>query len=182
MWKTYLRWRHSKGFGVHSPYAYRFITDVLNPGRYGYYAYNQLEFLSRGLSKGSPVFFRNAKFLIRLLIFLHTKRIITCGEKYPEAQVAAKALKLIYFNKDSKSAITFKPGDLLILLPNGNVDLSVIEKAIGSQIPVLAFNPSPEMRELLEKPIENGVLFNGISKILLIPRSELHYVSYEIRW
>lgn len=34
------RLRHSRGFGIHSPFAYRFITEVLNlPKEYGYYAY-----------------------------------------------------------------------------------------------------------------------------------------------
>lgn len=39
MWGWYIRWRHSKGFGMHSHFAYRFVTDVLKPGIYGYYAY-----------------------------------------------------------------------------------------------------------------------------------------------
>lgn len=34
------RWRHSRGFGVHSPFAFRFITEVLClPEIYGYYSY-----------------------------------------------------------------------------------------------------------------------------------------------
>lgn len=33
------RLRHKRGFGVHSPFAFRFITEVLNPPRkYRYYA------------------------------------------------------------------------------------------------------------------------------------------------
>ena len=37
---TLQRWRHGMGFGVHSPFAFRFITEVLNlPKIYGYYAY-----------------------------------------------------------------------------------------------------------------------------------------------
>lgn len=33
------RLRHRRGFGVHSPFAFRFITEVLNPPRgYRYYA------------------------------------------------------------------------------------------------------------------------------------------------
>lgn len=39
--KSLGRRRCSRGFGVHSPFAYRFITEVLClPGEYGYYAYS----------------------------------------------------------------------------------------------------------------------------------------------
>lgn len=36
------RWKCSRGFGVHSPFAYSFIVDVLRERRYGYYAYDLL--------------------------------------------------------------------------------------------------------------------------------------------
>ncbi len=32
------RWRHGRGFGIHSPFAYRLITEVLHQ-EMGYYAY-----------------------------------------------------------------------------------------------------------------------------------------------
>lgn len=38
---AYSRWRHGHGFGIHSPFAYRFVTEVLRQG-YGYYAYLRL--------------------------------------------------------------------------------------------------------------------------------------------
>lgn len=35
--------RHSLGFGVHSPFAFGFILDVLRlPRKYGYYAYDMI--------------------------------------------------------------------------------------------------------------------------------------------
>lgn len=38
------RARHAHGFGVHSPFAFRFITEVLCPPRkYGYYIYDVLK-------------------------------------------------------------------------------------------------------------------------------------------
>ncbi len=36
--KAFQRLRHGRGFGVHSPYAYRFITEVLHQP-HSYYAY-----------------------------------------------------------------------------------------------------------------------------------------------
>ncbi len=45
----YKRWRHGHGFGVHSPYAYRLVRDVLRPGRgYAYYAYADIDRLLEG--------------------------------------------------------------------------------------------------------------------------------------
>ena len=43
IWNNYLRWRHSKGFGVHSPFAYNLVTTVVRPGIYGYYGYDDIE-------------------------------------------------------------------------------------------------------------------------------------------
>lgn len=40
---SYKCWRHGHGFGVHSPFAYRMVREVLRPGRvYAYYAYKSL--------------------------------------------------------------------------------------------------------------------------------------------
>ncbi|MCH5235942.1 MAG: hypothetical protein J1E16_11675 [Muribaculaceae bacterium] len=176
----YLRWRHSKGYGVHSPYAYRFITEVLRPGNYGYYAYDHLTTLNRNFKEHRSSFFREARFLIRLAIFLHTKRIITYKHKYPEAQIVAKALGKVYFCCESGGNISFKEGDLLILPPGIAKGNEIVEKAIELNVPVFAINPSTEVRNLLEFPIKNGVLFTGVSKILLIPRQQMEYVAYYI--
>lgn len=41
--RWYKRWRHGHGYGVHSPYAYRMVREVLRPPRgYAYYAAAQL--------------------------------------------------------------------------------------------------------------------------------------------
>lgn len=37
-----VRFRHRKGYGVHSPFAFRFITDVIYE-RHPYYAYKELD-------------------------------------------------------------------------------------------------------------------------------------------
>ncbi len=40
---AYLRWRHSHGFGVHSPFAYNLVTMAVRPGKYGYYGYELID-------------------------------------------------------------------------------------------------------------------------------------------
>lgn len=57
----YKRWRHGHGFGVHSPYAYRLVRDVLRPGRgYAYYAYADIDHMlnSRRSAIGRDAIYR----------------------------------------------------------------------------------------------------------------------------
>lgn len=41
------RWWRSRGFGIHSPFAYRFITAVLYDSRRAYYAYADFDSVAR---------------------------------------------------------------------------------------------------------------------------------------
>ena len=44
----YKRWRHGHGYGVHSPYAYHIVREVLRPSdQVGYYAYTDIHSLCR---------------------------------------------------------------------------------------------------------------------------------------
>lgn len=40
-WRSFLRWRSGRGFGIHSPFAYRFVTEVLHQPC-AFYAYDRL--------------------------------------------------------------------------------------------------------------------------------------------
>lgn len=66
------RWRHTRGYGVHSPLAYRIVKECIRPDeRYGFYsdAYIDYEFRKEGKVR------QNARMLIRLINLLHPKRI-----------------------------------------------------------------------------------------------------------
>lgn len=63
--KRFRCWRHSRGFGIHSPFAYRFITEVLClSGGYGYYAYS---------SAGRD---RRMRLLVRLLAYFNPASVL----------------------------------------------------------------------------------------------------------
>lgn len=178
LWKCYLRWRHSKGFGVHSPFAYRFITDVLNPGQYGYYAYKKLDLITdlAGVSRRN---IRIRRFLIRLLVFLSAERMICYGNHIEEALDAAKALKLDYRQADDSEGFLFHEKDFLYL-DGGGLSESFIKRGLDSGVAIFAINPDDVVKRILKRPLERGLLFEGGDKMLLIPSDRMEYVAYDI--
>lgn len=176
LWKAYLRWRHSRGFGVHSPYAYRFVTDVLHQGEYGYYAYHTADHLLTSPQYDAWEKRKEIYFLIRLIIFLGSKRLL-CNPKNIIAQIAAKSLSIQLMN--ISGIHDFYPHDLLVI-DSGFYDENVLKKALKTGIPVFATDPLSKIRKILESPLERGLLMASPRRLFLIPRSEMAYISYDV--
>lgn len=65
----YKRWRHGHGFGVHSPFAYRMVREVLRPSSAtGYYAYGELSSARRRL--GCALSQKEVELIYRVLVAL----------------------------------------------------------------------------------------------------------------
>ncbi len=71
--KEYIeRWRHTRGYGVHSPLAYRIVKDCIRPDRkYAFYADAYLDFEYHEDRKS----LKNAKMALRLINLLRPQRI-----------------------------------------------------------------------------------------------------------
>ncbi len=81
--RAYKRLRHSRGFGVHSPSAYRLVREVIHPSRgYAYYAESALPRLH------GPV---HSALLFRLAVYLHPSSVFITGSP----QVVAVASEII---------------------------------------------------------------------------------------
>lgn len=176
LWNYYIRWRHSKGFGVHSPYAYRFVTEVLRPGPYGRYCYWDIEDKLEGRERNDYKFIKLIKFIIRLALFLNSKRIISSPD-LRISEIIAGILKIPIFNcVDNISKFSSK--DLLIF--EGSMDIYVLKEIIESGAAVLAIRPADSIRSLLDKPISKGLLLKDSQILILISRPEMEYISYDI--
>lgn len=76
--------RYRKGFGVHSPFAFSFITKVIDE-RYGYYAYNDIELIRRQLvHRNCPMLKTDIKrshgeLLFRIVNYFKPERLIQIG-------------------------------------------------------------------------------------------------------
>lgn len=177
VWDNYLRWRHSKGYGVHSPYAFRFVKDVINPGRYGFYGYDELEDLYDINNVGRKVLLKDGKLIIRMVNFLKTGRILSYPSFQQWLDLTSKAANVDYKILGQTSAI--EKGDLLVVFERLNTEL--LKEAVSKTVPLVLFHPGSESRRLMENPIENGLLINGKNIMILVPRPEMNYVAYKMR-
>ncbi|MCM1333164.1 MAG: hypothetical protein NC248_11220 [Bacteroides sp.] len=86
---SFNRYKRSKGFGVHSPFAFYFILNVLRE-RLPYYAYANIEVrrnmalnLSARISRHRRVIsIKNAKMLFRIACYFNPKSILQIGTTY----------------------------------------------------------------------------------------------------
>ena len=178
MWNRYKRWRHTKGYGVHSPFAYRLVTDVLRPGQYAYYAYNAIDFIITPAESSDHKFRQLILLLIRLVNFLGAKRIVASPDATRLAQVVVKATGKECLEMQNLG-LGFNQGDIF-LTTGDEADISSLNKALNDGAAVFSLHPGKTTRNLLEKPMERGLLLNGRRRMILIPRPEMAYVAYSI--
>lgn len=112
------RLRHSKGFGIHSPFAFSFVLQVLRE-KCAYYAYADIESrrqLARRLvaSKGSGhpriISLKNAKMLFRIVCYFNPSNIVQIGTSYGVStsaalDVSSSSRLIIYRGADADNGI-----------------------------------------------------------------------------
>lgn len=93
IFNTIQRFRHSRGYGVHSPFAFNFITNVVYE-KHWYYAFSDLEFLL--LEKGIDIHDYSFHHLsYRLIRFFKPKQVLEIG-----FNTVANSLFICHSDKD----------------------------------------------------------------------------------
>ena len=182
MWQSYLRWRHSHGFGVHSPYAYQLVTTVIRPGDYGYYGYDRIDrlFLSPKHESGNKLR-KDLYLLLRLIVNADVKRLIVFPEMQSYYKTVAKCAGISCETYISGKEKKYGQGDLLCISGEFS-DCQAMESIESNNVAVIAFDPSKELREILEQPKERGLLFTGKRIIIRIPRKEMAFAAYSMKF
>jgi len=77
----FVRWRHGRGFGIHSPFAYRFVTEVLRE-RCAYYAYHNIakHFVDKKSAK-CAISFHSAACIFRVVNYFRPKSVMLIGDQ-----------------------------------------------------------------------------------------------------
>ena len=89
IFEGYRRWRHTRGYGVHSPYAFNLVTSVVHPGDYSWYGYSDIdrtfpEVVDRKVR-------REARMLLRLVAELRPRSVFLPSGAHPSFHAAIHA-------------------------------------------------------------------------------------------
>ncbi len=119
------RWRHTRGYGVHSPLAYRIVKECIKPDpKYAFYSDAYLDFEYHE----NRTALKNARMILRLVNLLRPERIwIPCGDKglltalkmsFPKMTLATqkecpKNVDFIICNKQANSKAMWKKMETL---------------------------------------------------------------------
>ncbi|MDE6399781.1 MAG: hypothetical protein K2M27_00080 [Muribaculaceae bacterium] len=179
---SYLRWRHSRGFGVHSPFAYNLVKMAVRPGRrYGYYGYYDIDraLLAEGAGE-YPRLRRDAMLLLRLLASLRSRRLL-CPEGSPatfKAVAEAVGIPCVTFSRLHGNNVGY--GDFIVC-PNDCLVPDIIRQCLISGAAVMAISPTPEIRNAIEAFRDNGTRFDGKRIVIAIPNPDMAFVDYEMK-
>ncbi len=96
---AYVRHHRSRGFGVHSPYAYKFVREVLGQ-RLPYYSYDQIDELRRNVvrlgggrwKRQGVMSAHDAKLLFRITNHFNPKHILQVGAGHGLATASMMAV------------------------------------------------------------------------------------------
>ncbi len=101
----YKRWRRGRGFGVHSPFAYSFVTETLRQ-TLPYYAYDSIDaMLSGGVRSDGAITARRLKQIFRIAVRFNPSSVaFLCGR---DEEVLRRVVALAV----PKATMDASPGD-----------------------------------------------------------------------
>lgn len=161
------RMRHSRGFGVHSPYAFMLIHDLIE-SRYAYYSDDSLEEILRRV----PEYKHDNRILFRIAARMQPDHIRIYGAGNPAAEEAVRL---------SRPKIKNSGEHGLIYISSPGFDKEFLKYSrIPDQI-ILARKLKPESLAFIEENINYGLLLYSPRLTLFIARKEMAFLSYDIR-
>lgn len=173
---AYKRWRHTRGYGVHSPFAFSIVTEVVqNPKGYEYYGYKEIETQAKTNRKERKF----AKMLHRLCSRCDIGSVFV--EKGLDTHVITSALK----NSNSQLAFTtdtelIDNARLVICYGNENnyQEISRLLERPGRIIVIIGAEQN-EIDSLFDG-MDEGLLLYSPQKAIIFNRPGMQKVRYSI--
>ncbi len=145
--KIFTRLRHSRGFGIHSPFAYRFVTEVLCQ-TLPYYGYADI---------GHD---RRLRLLYRLIVAFRPQRVALLSST-PEP--LARAVRRAAGHTD----ITTDTPDFIVA-DDLDSDPSQYIPSLSTGAHALILNAAPDLRPRIAGAIPHGMIFDNDHGTLVV--------------
>lgn len=148
------RFRKRRGYGVHSPFAFNFITDVVYE-RWPYYAYRQLDLLHPQWVcrlRLRPV--KLSRLLFRIANYAHPRRACILGgtpiakaslqAAVPSAQwtdsLSSPSFDFIYLDAPNADVLLYTHPDTVLVLDNLQTHLPFWQQLLSDQRVAISFD------------------------------------------
>ncbi|MCM1369048.1 MAG: hypothetical protein NC204_01620 [Candidatus Amulumruptor caecigallinarius] len=175
--EKYKRWRHSRGYGVHSPFGYEIVKQVLHPGNYAWYGYRDISNATVGSTRLTE---RRSRLLLRLASHLNVQSAYIPNNAHPAYITALKCANSRVRLEHKRTEI--KNVDLICTSDN-ELDIQYIMEYIGRASGAVAIiNPGASLHETVFTAMKEGVMFYSPAGILAICRRGMQKVSYSINF
>lgn len=143
-----VRFRKRRGYGIHSPFAFGFVTGVVYEHGY-YYAYEHLDRLFREQRSQATLRLKDYRLLFRLANFQHPRSclmlgtadgllpaFLRAGSRHTRYTTAAKTADMVVVQRDAACdpaalAAALEPGAMVVVLhPHGTAKRSRVWRAL----------------------------------------------------
>lgn len=178
--ERYIRWRHSKGYGIHSPLAFHLAETVLRPDRkVAYYAYDRLEAIASD-THCTRLMERRAKMILRFTVMVNPSYVWVSPrlpEIYMEAIRAAGSVIRIY---DGATYPLELDRAELIVTDRFKPTVDQLKKILVAPKGMIAFDVSTAIMNRVEKYLKDGVMLEGVDSLITLCRDGVSAVKYEV--
>lgn len=201
----YRRWRHTRGFGVHSPLAYNLVKFALCPGRsYGWYGYEDIDlYLENITGRGLRNQRKKARLALRVATFCRSTSVTLFGKDEVSmiGGLNGGGFKIFYSSNTanspslSQSSTSINSSGTLNIyneyFPTDLYDYSVNDNPLtrlsrGEDVLVFFSNKrylgllSEEIYKEMEIKNQGGVILEGRRQLIILPRIEMALHRYTV--
>jgi hypothetical protein len=179
----YRRWRHGHGYGVHSPFAYFMVKEVVRPGKgYDYYGYAQIEDVCNAMpcNRANRKRHRQARTLLRLVARLGIR-----STYLPKADIDAPYIAALK-GADSRIELHCAMADMdqcdLVLSSGDYIPLQRLCEFISRPGKALGMGHVPQgWAYTLFESLPQGLMLHDTDSLIIVNRAEMQKLSYSIK-
>lgn len=178
--ERYKRWRHTRGYGVHSPFAYMLVNEVVHPPKaYGYYNYDAI--LPDIPHNYYGKIYRHACTLLRL-----SARLDVDSAYIPQYALAVPFIAALKgANSGMRITAVLADADNCTLIGTASdyVPLATLKKLLQKEGRIVAMRNVPSDWDIqLFEALPSGIMLHSPHELIVINRPYTQKVAYSVNF